>query len=57
MKHSAQIVTLPALRQAYGSMPLEAAEIRARLNFPESRNAFSKVRSAKHRSNILAKPH
>ena len=28
-------------------MPLELAETRPRSNFPESRNAFSKVRSAK----------
>ena len=32
---------------AYGSMPLELAETRPRSNFPESRNAFSKVPSAK----------
>ena len=30
-----------------GSMPLEPAETRLRSNFPELRNAFSKVRSAK----------
>ena len=47
MKHSAQLVTLSAQRLAYGSMPLELAETRPRSNFPESRNAFSKVRSAK----------
>ena len=47
IKHSAQLVTLSAQRLAYGSMPLELAETRPRSNFPESRNAFSKVRSAK----------
>ena len=47
MKHSAQIVILSAQRLTYGSMPLEFAETRPRSNFPESRNAFSKVRSAK----------
>ena len=46
MKHSAQIVTLYAQRLAYGSMPLEFAETSPRSCFPESRNAFSKVRSA-----------
>ena len=38
---------MSAQRLAYGSMPLELAETRPRSNFPESRNAFSKVRSAK----------
>ena len=53
MKHSAQIVTfLSALRLAYGSMPLEPAETRPRSNFPESRNAFFKVRSAKLNTNV-----
>ena len=47
IKHSAQLVILSAQRLAYGSMPLELAETRPRSNFPESRNAFSKVRSAK----------
>ena len=47
MKHSAQLVTLSAQRLAYGSMPLELAETRPRSNFLKSRNAFSKVRSAK----------
>ena len=47
MKHSEQIVTLSAQRLAYGSMPLELTETRPRSNFPESRNTFSKVRSAK----------
>ena len=42
-----KLVTLSAQRLAYGSMPLELAETRPRSNFPESRNAFSKVRSAK----------
>ena len=37
---------MSAQRLAYGSMPLELAETRPRSNFPESRNAFSKVRSA-----------
>ena len=47
MKHSAQLLTLSAQsRLAYGSMPLEPAETRPRSNFPESINAFSKVRSA-----------
>ena len=36
----------------YGSMPLELAETRPRSNFPESRNAFSKVRSAKLNTDI-----
>ena len=53
MKQSAQIVTfLSAQRLAYGSMPLEPAEIRPRSNFPESIVAHSsKVRSAKLNSN------
>ena len=38
---------MSAQRLAYGSIPLELAETRPRFNFPESRNAFSKVRSAK----------
>ena len=46
IKHSAQLVNLPAPRLAYGSMPLELAETRPRSNFPESRNALPKVRSA-----------
>ena len=46
MKHSTQLVTFSAQRLAYGSMPLELAETRPRSNFPESRNSFSKVRSA-----------
>ena len=37
---------------AYGSMPLELAETRPRSNFPESRNAFSKVRSAKLNTDV-----
>ena len=52
MKHSAQLVTLSAQRLAYGSMPLELAETRPRSNFPESRNAFSKVRSAKLNTDV-----
>ena len=52
MKHSAQIVTLYARRLAYGSMPLEFAETRPRSYFPESRNAFSKVRSANLNNDI-----
>ena len=52
MKHSAQLVTLSALRPAYGSMPLEHAETRPRSNFPESRNGFSKVRSAKLNTDV-----
>ena len=52
MKNSAQIVTLSAQRLAYGSMPLELAETRPRSNFPESRNAFSKVRSAKLNTDV-----
>ena len=47
MKHCAQIVTLSAQRLAYGSTPLEPAETRPKSNFPESRVAFSNVRSAK----------
>ena len=46
MKQSAQIVTLSAQRQDYGSRPLEPTEARPRSNFPAARNAFSKVRSA-----------
>ena len=52
MKHSAQIVTLFAQRLAYGPMPLELAETRPRSNFPESRNALSKVRSAKQNTDV-----
>ena len=52
IKHSAQPVTLSAQRLAYGSMPLELAETRPRSNFPESRNAFSKVRSAKLNTDV-----
>ena len=52
MKHSAQIVTLPAQRLAYGSMPLQPAETRPRSNFPESRNAFFKERSAKLNTDV-----
>ena len=52
MKHSAQLVTLSAQRLAYGSMPLEPAETRPRYNFPESRNAFSNVRSAKLNTDV-----
>ena len=33
-------------------MPLELAETRPRFNFPESRNAFSKVRSAKLNTDV-----
>ena len=47
MQHSAQIVTLSAQRLAYGSTPLEPDETRPKSNFPESRVAFSNVRSAK----------
>ena len=47
MKHSAQIATLSAQRLAYGSTPLEPAETRPKLNFPESSVAFLNVRSAK----------
>ena len=52
MKHSTQPVTLSVQRLAYGSMPLERAETRPRSNFPESRNALSKVRSAKLNTDI-----
>ena len=52
MKHSARIVTLSAQRLAYCSMPLEPAETRPRSNFPESTNAFSKVRSAKLNTDV-----
>ena len=52
IKHSAQLVTLSAQRLAYGSMPLELAETRPRSNFSESRNAFSKVRSAKLNTDV-----
>ena len=52
MKHSAQIVTWSTQRQAYGSMPLEPAETRPRVNFRELRNAFSKVRSAKLNTDV-----
>ena len=45
-------VTLSAKRLAYGSMPLELAETRHRSNFPESRNAFSKARSAKLNTDV-----
>ena len=65
MKHIAQIVTLSEQRLAYGSMPSELAETRPRSNFAESRNALSKVRSAKLNTDvniylaqtILARPH
>ena len=66
MKHSPGIVTLSAQRVAYCSMPLEPAETRPRSNFPESTNAFSKVRSAKLNNDVTilmpaqtisAKPH
>ena len=43
---------MSAQRLAYGSMPLELAETRPRSNFPESRNAFSKVRSAKLNTDV-----
>ena len=39
-------------RLVYGSMPLELAETRPRSNFPESRSAFPKVRSAKLNTNV-----
>ena len=53
MKHSAQLATLSAQRLAYGSMPLEFAETRPRsTDFPESRNSFSKVRSAKLNTDV-----
>ena len=39
-------------RLVYGSMPLELAETRPRSNFSESRNAFSKVRSAKLNTDV-----
>ena len=52
MKHSTQLVTLSAQGLAYGSMPLELAETRPRSNFPESRNSFSKVRSAKLNTDV-----
>ena len=66
MKHSARIVTLPAQRLAYCSMPLEPTETRPRSNFPESTNSFSKVRSATLNTDVTilmpaqtisAKPH
>ena len=41
-----------AQRLAYGSMPLELAETSTRSNFPESRNAFCKVRSAKLNTDV-----
>ena len=50
--NSAQLVTLSAQRLAYGSMPLAPAETRKRSNFPESKNAFSKVRSAKLNTDV-----
>ena len=53
MKHSTQLVTLSAKRLAYGSMSLELAETRPRSNFPESRNSFSKVRSAKLNTDVM----
>ena len=52
MKHSTQLVTLSAQRLAYGSMPLELAATRPRSNFPESRNSFFKVRSAKLNTDV-----
>ena len=52
MKHSTQLVTLSAQGLAYGSMPLELAETKPRSNFPELRNAFSKVRSAKLNNDV-----
>ena len=52
IKHSAQLVPLSAQRLAYGSMPLELAETRPRSNFPTSRNAFSKIRSAKLNTDV-----
>ena len=52
MKQNAQIVTLSAQRLAYGSMPLELAESRPGSNFPQSRNALSKVRSAKLNTDV-----
>ena len=52
IKHSAQLVTVSAQKLAYGSMPLELAETRPRSNFPESRNAFSKVRSDKLNTDV-----
>ena len=52
IQHSAQLVTLSAQRLAYGSLPLELTETRPRSNFRESRNAFSKVRSAKLNTDI-----
>ena len=67
MKHSALLVTLSAQRLANGSMKnLELAETRPRSSFPESRNSFSKVLSAKLNTdvtilmpaqNVLVKPH
>ena len=51
IKHSAQLV-LSAQSLAYSSMPLELAETKPRSNFPESRNAFSKVRSAKLNTDV-----
>ena len=52
MKHSTQLVTLSAQRLAYGSMPLGLAETRPRSNFPESRDSFSEVRSAKLNTDV-----
>ena len=49
---SAQLVTLSAQRLTYGSMPLELVKTRPRSNYPESRNAFSKVRSAKLNTDV-----
>ena len=36
----------------YDSIPLEPAETRPRSNFPESKNAFLKVRSAKLNTDV-----
>ena len=52
MKQSAQIVTLSAQRQDYGSRPLEPTVARPRSNFPAARNAFSKVRSAELNTDV-----
>ena len=51
-KNPGSAPALSAQRLAYGSMPLELAETRPRSNFPESRNAFSKIRSAKLNTDV-----
>ena len=50
--NSAQFFILSAQTLDYGSMPLELAETKPRSNFPESKNAFSKVLSAKLNTDV-----